>query len=150
LVLYSNYCCKYYYSLTYSILCSLRNVTPWSWLWWVAKTCRSKKNCCAVVGNKNLHALTSFQCSASSTDYNVSYYYYTIKIKILIGILFPREGDRISCVLLLLFVTVASVTGWKWRQVYKIVVLGYTDAEDILCQKCLNIVDEEVASSHCC
>lgn len=45
------------------------DMTPGWWLREVAETCRSKKNCCAVVGNKNSFArflyvdlLNSLQC----------------------------------------------------------------------------------------
>ena len=41
----------------------------------------------------------------------------------------------------------ASVTGWKVKIT---VVHGNTDVEDILCQKCLKIVNQEIGSSRFC
>jgi hypothetical protein len=42
-------------------------VAPWWWLWWVAKTCRSKKNCCAVIGNENSYQTKPFTRTLGST-----------------------------------------------------------------------------------
>jgi hypothetical protein len=45
-------------------------VTPWWWLWWLAKTHRSKENYCAVVGNNKKLTLSCVDFGQCQSNLN--------------------------------------------------------------------------------
>jgi hypothetical protein len=73
------------------------------------------------------------------------------KSKLFIGVLFPREGDRIPSILM----AVLWHSGFCHRlesedKLIKQYCLDILMLKDILCQKCPKIVDQEVQSSWFC